>query len=178
MHPNTHFSALSSWVLLIAKAIDSYGFDSRELFAKVGLDYNKLRDPVARFSFPAVARLWQVATETTQDPSFGLTVASYWHPTTLHALGYSWLASNSLDEALERAVRYTRIVNTAASGILRIEKSEDSYCLMVNSGGLNPHAVPASVDAALAMLVIMCRAAYGDEFRPLRVSLQRDRTRL
>jgi len=82
MHPSTHFSALSSWVLLIAKAIDSYGFDSRELFAKAGLDYNKLRGPVARFSFPAVARLWQLATETTRDPSFGLSVASYWHPTT------------------------------------------------------------------------------------------------
>ena len=79
MPPSTHFSALSSWVLLIAKAIDSYGFDSRELFAKVGLDHNKLRDPVARFSFPAVARLWQLATETTGDPSFGLTVASYRH---------------------------------------------------------------------------------------------------
>jgi AraC-like DNA-binding protein len=173
MHPNTHFSALSSWVLLIAKAIDSYGCNSEDLFKKAGLEYARLREPVARFSFPAVARLWLLATETTEDPCFGLTVASFWHPTTLHALGYSWLASNNLEEAFERAVRYTRIVNTAASGILRIEKSEHSYCLIIDSDRLNPHPVPATIDAALAMLLIMCRAAYGENFRPLRVSVRR-----
>ena len=175
MHPSTHYSALSSWVLLIAKAIDAYGFDSRELFEKVGLDYKKLRDPVARFSFPAVVRLWQLATEITRDPGFGLSVASYWHPTTLHALGYSWLASNNLGEAFERASRYTRIVNTAASGVLRIEKSAASYCLIIDGGDLNPHPVPASLDAALAMMMVMSRAAYGEDFRSLRVSLRRDK---
>ena len=173
MHPSTHFSALSSWVLLIAKAIDSYGFDSRALFDKAGLDHDKLHDPLARFSFPAVARLWVLAAETSRDPCFGLTVASFWHPTTLHALGYSWLASNNLEEAFERAVRYSRIVNTAASGVLKIEKSENSYCLIIDGGGLNPNPSPASLDAALAMLMIMSRAAYGEDFRPLRVSLQR-----
>ena len=39
MHPSPHYSALSSWVLLIAKAIDSYGYDSAELFAEAGLDF-------------------------------------------------------------------------------------------------------------------------------------------
>jgi AraC-like DNA-binding protein len=175
MHPSTHFSALSSWVLLIAKAIDANGLDSRELFAKAGLDYKKLRDPVARFSFPAVVRLWQFATETTRDPGFGLSVASYWHPTTLHALGYSWLASKNLEEAFERAVRYSRIVNTAANGMLRIERSAAGYCLVIDGGGLKPHPASASLDAALAMLMVMSRAAYGEDFRPLRVSLQRDK---
>jgi len=175
MHPSTHFSALSSWVLLIAKAIDSYGCDSEKLFDDAGLDHRKLHDPLARFPFPAVTRLWQLATETTGDPGFGLTVANYWHPTTLHALGYSWLASNSLDEAFERAVRYTRIVNTAASGMLRIDRSENSYCIIINAAALAPNPVPSSVDAALAMLMIMSRAAYGEDFRPLRVSLQRDK---
>jgi AraC-like DNA-binding protein len=173
MHPSTHFSALSSWVLLISKAIDSYGFDSRELFKQAGLDHNKLHDPLARFPFPAVARLWMFAAEASRDPCFGLTVASFWHPTTLHALGYAWLASNNLEEAFERAVRYTRIVNTAASGVLKIEKSKNSYCLLINSSGINPHPTQASLDAALAVFLIMSRAAYGADFRPLRVSLQR-----
>jgi len=174
IYPNTYSSTLSSWVLLIAKAIDSYGCDSRELFNRIGLEHARLRDPIARFPYPAVARLWKVATEETEDPCFGLTVASFWHPTTLYALGYSWLASYNLEEALERAVRYSRIVNTAASGVLRIEKPGKSYALIVDGGRLNPHPVPAAIDAALAMLLIMCRAAYGEDFRPLRVSLQRD----
>ncbi len=175
MHPDTHFSALSSWVLLIAKAIDSYDCDSAELFSRVGLDYSKLRDPVARFSFPAVSRLWALATETTGDPCFGLTVAGYWHPTTLHALGYSWLASSNLEEAFERMLRYTRIINTAANGVIQIEKSIDSYCLIMDTSHLKlPQSTPASVDAALAMILTMCRASYGANFRPIRVSIQHD----
>ncbi len=174
MHLGSQFSALSSWVLLIAKAIDSYACDSEEIFAKAGLDYSRLRDPVARFSFTAVKRLWVLASEAVEDPCFALTVASFWHPTTLHALGYSWLASNNLEEAFERAVRYSRIINTAASGILKIEKSVDSYCLIIDTNRVTPPPVPASIEAAMAMLLVMSRAAYGEEFRPIRVSLQSD----
>lgn len=174
MDSNAHFSALSSWVLCIAKAIDSYGLNSRELFAQAGLDHFKLRDPVARFSYPAVGRLWKLATRATGDSGFGLTVAGYWHPTTLHALGYAWLASSKLEEAFERAMRYSRIVNTAAGGILRIERNGETFRVVVDGAGLSLPPAQVSVDAALAMLMVMCRAAYGVEFRPIRVTLRRE----
>lgn len=175
MHPDTHFSALSSWVLLIAKAIDSYGHDSAELFARAGLDHAKLHDPVARFSAPAVTRLWDIAVETTRDPCFGLTVAQFWHPTTLYALGYSWLASKNLEEAFERAVRYTRIINTAASGTLCVDKSADAYRVVVDTSAFKLNPVPAAVDAAMAMLLTMCRAAYGQGLNPVGVSVHHDK---
>jgi AraC-like DNA-binding protein len=175
MDPNAHFSALSSWVLCIAKAIDSYGLDSREVFAEVGLDHSRLHDPVARFSYPAVGRLWELATRVTGDAGFGLTVANYWHPTTLHALGYAWLASSNLEEAFERAVRYSRIVNTAAGGILRVERNADTYRVIVGGEGLSQPPAQVSLEAALAMLMVMCRAAYGVEFRPIRVTIRRQK---
>ena len=175
MDSNAHFSALSSWVLCISKAIDSYGLDSRELFSQAGLDHSRLHDPVARFSYPAVGRLWELATRLTGDSGFGLTVANYWHPTTLHALGYAWLASSNLEEAFERAVRYSRIVNTAAGGILRVERNAQTYRVVVGGEGLSQPPAQVSVEAALAMLMVMCRAAYGAEFRPLRVTLRRQK---
>lgn len=175
MHSNTHFSALSSWVLLISRAIDSYGCDSVELFARAGLDHSRLRDPVARFSGVAILRLWELATETTRDSGFGLTVAGFWHPTTLHALGYSWLASDNLEEAFQRLARYSRIINTAANGVVQIVKSTESYCLIMDASHLKvPQPSAAAVDAAMAMLLTMCRAAYGVNFRPIRVSMRRD----
>jgi len=173
MDSNAHFSALSSWILCIAKAIDSYGLDSRELFARAGLDHFRLHDPVARFSSPAVSRLWALAAQATGDPCFGLTVAKFWHPTTLHALGYAWLASNNLEEAFARAVRYSRIVNTAASGILHVDKSATSYGVVMDGAGLKLAPSQVSLDAALAMLLVLCRAAYGPAFCPLRVTVQR-----
>ena len=173
MQLNTHFSALSSWVLLIARAIDSYGCDSAELFAKVGLDHSRLRNPGARFSYPAVTRLWTLAADETRDPCFGLTVASLWHPTTLHALGYSWFASTTLEEAYERVRRYSRFINTAANGVLQMEKSENLYCLILDPSQINPAPAAVAIDAGLAMLLNMSRASYGPHFRPLRVSVQR-----
>lgn len=174
MPTSTHYSALSSWVLLIARAIDSYGLKSRKLFAEAGLDHYRLRDPVARFPYPAVLRLWRLASKSCGDPAFGLTAASFWHPTTLYALGYAWLASSNLDEAFGRAARYTRIVNTAASSVIRIEKTPASYRVLLDASNIKLKEPPADAtnDAALAMLILMCRAAYGEHFDPLRVTLQ------
>jgi AraC-like DNA-binding protein len=174
MPKSSHYSALSSWVLLIAKAIDSRGHDSGKLFARAGLDHSRLRDPLARFPATAVLKLWPLAVETTQDPAFGLTVASFWHPTTLHALGYSWLASNNLEEAFDCAARYTRIVNTAAQGVINVEASADSYQVIFDIVKFNQKPADAAVDAALAMFLIMCRAAYGSNFKLQRVTFQHD----
>ncbi len=168
-------TALSSWVLLIAKAVDSYGCDSRTLFRRAGLDYDRLHDPVARFSYRAVSRLWELASEETGDPCFGLTAASFWHPTTLHALGYSWLASHNLREALERTVRYSRIVNTAAAnGMLRLEETADAFCVAIDASHISPAPTPMALEAGLAMLMAMCRATLGDDFNPQRVELARN----
>lgn len=175
MPHNANSTALSSWILLLARAIDSHGYDSAELFAKVGLDHSLLRDPGARFSYAAVTRLWTLALETTGDACIGLTVASLWHPTTLHALGYSWFASNSLDEAYERMKRYSQFMNTAAYGALRLSKSEESYSLTLDPSRFIPPPAAVSIDAGLAMIVHMSRAAYGDNFHPIRVSIQRDK---
>ena len=174
MPTSAHYSALSSWVLLIAKAIDSYGQNSRKLFAEAGLDHYKLRDPMARFPYPSVARLWHLATEACEDPSFGLTVASNWHPTTFYALGYAWLASSNLEEAFTCASRYTRIVNTAASGIIRVEKTPASFRVLFDASHVKLGEPPtdAAADATVAVFVRMCRAAYGEHFDPMRVTLQ------
>jgi AraC-like DNA-binding protein len=159
---------------MLAKAIDSYGYDSAEVFARVGLDHSKLRDPLARFPAPAVMRLWSEAAETTGDRCFGLTVASYWHPTTLHALGYSWLASNNLAEAFDCMVRYTRIVNTAAQGVLRVEEGPGFYKVVGARSNIFPDAPDAVSDAAMAVLVTMCRAAYGAKFYCKQITFQHD----
>ena len=172
MDQNTHFSALSSVILLLARAIDSYGYDSRELFEKVGLDHSKLKDPLARFSYQAVTRLWALARDTIGDPCLGIKVASFWHPTTLHALGYSWLASNSLEEAFECMSRYARLLNTGAQGVLQLKKTVDAYHLILDPGKMNPQPHSVTIDATMAMLMTMCRTAYGENLRPVRVLFQ------
>ncbi len=166
-----HFSVISSSVLMIARAIDSYGEDSNELFRRAGLDPERLRQPLARYSHPSIQTLWQIAVEATGDPCFGLRVASFWHPTTFHALGYSWLASRNLEEAFERLVRYSSLVNTAARGALHFERMQQAFCFYASIDHVEPKPRPAAMDAGLASILVMCRAAYGSRFRPQRVTM-------
>ena len=150
---------------MIARAIDSYGLDHDDLFRRAGLDPALLEQPLKRYSYRAIQRLWALALEFSGDPCFGLRVASYWHPTTFHALGYSWLASRNLEEAFERLVRYSSIVNTASKGLMRLEKTADSFCLIADVSRVNPRPLPLAMEAGMTTILVMCRSAYGDHFR-------------
>jgi AraC-like DNA-binding protein len=174
MTPNQQSSALASWVLLIARGIDSYGLDSAEMFAQAGLDHSRLRNPGARFSYAAVTRLWELAAQTTGDDGIGLTVASFWHPTTLHALGYSWFASNNLGEAYERICRYSRFINSAANGVGQFERPGELCCMVLDPSKMKVQPAAVSIDAGLAMIVNLSRAAYGPDFQLAKVTFQHE----
>ena len=154
-------TTISSWALLIAKALDHLGYSSDSVFRAVGLDSKKLKDTNARYSIQQMQELWRTAVELTDDPLFGIKVAGYWHPTTFHALGYSWMASGSLKEAMERAVRYSKLVSDLVQ--LKFDYLNGAYRLNIGVHAANYNPVPESVDAAAAVFVYMTRLVYGDE---------------
>lgn len=165
-------STISSVALTIAKALDAAGCDSHKLFKQAGLDPEKMRDPNARYAYSAMQRLWRLAVDATKDPCFGLNVIQHWHPTTLHALGYSWMASTTLEEAFERMIRYFRIVTTSGSQAIIEESTKTSRFHYLFPPNFPPPA-HETIDAAFAMIVHMCRTSYGREFHPVRVELER-----
>jgi len=166
-------STISSWALLVAKALQAEGQDSESIFLRAGLDPGKLKDPDARYSVSGMCRLWRLSAQATADPYFGLKVASFWHPTTLNALGYSWMASDSLRDALERMARYGRLVTTVAA--MELEEFEDHFTFRIHAL-LDRSAVPhEAIDAGLATFMNMCRLSYGEGFDPLRVETLRPR---
>ena len=176
---NVTATTLSSWGLLIAKALKDYGIDPDLLFKEAGLDPQKMHEARQRYSSKSLQTLWRLAAEATNDSSFGLQAAKHWHPTTFCALGYAWLASKNLKDAMERAVRYSRIVSDVVE--LSFQKVGGGYKLGMEyiEFGLDP--VPESVDAAIASIVIMAREAYCDELNPVLVMLPRpqpDNTRV
>jgi len=164
-------TALAASHLLVQKALDAYGLDSQALFERAGLDPDSMRDPEARYSEAASTKLFELAREVTGDPCFGLKLASYWHPSSLHALGFAWMASASLKEALERLVRYFRILIVGEH--LALEETQTEYQLHIKTLPEYPRAPEEVYDAFIAVLVNMCRKSYGDEFNPLKVVLRR-----
>ena len=165
------YSTLASSALMIWKTLESYGCDARALFQQAGLDPATMRDPNARYPDSAFSALWRRAVEATRDPGFGLAVARFWHPTSFHALGYSWFASDTLKEALERAARYFLLLTDKEELIVR-EAGDEIGITLHNPDPKHPTAAE-DYDAALATIVAMCRASYGQHLNPLRVTMQR-----
>jgi len=157
-------TTISSVGLMIWKALQDSGVAADEVFTKAGLDPALLRDPVARYPFAGMTRLWNLAVETTGDPCFGLKAIQFWHPTTLHALGFAWFASANLKEGFERIVRYMRVVGTAAVARLEHMGGEFRFYLQLQPDA--PRPAPAAIDATAAMIVGMCRASFAPTFVP------------
>ena len=162
------YSTMTSWVRMIWDGLRVYDINADALFEEVGLDPRLLTDPDARYAMAKTIKLWALAVERTGDPCFGLTVAEQWHPTTWHALGYAWLASGTLEDALKRLVRYSSMITTAGEFLLK-ERSADFKLTVRGKRGemARPDAVADSVTGGI---VHMCRVSFGADFKPLRVS--------
>ena len=159
-------SALSMW-----RALESYGLDADELFRSAGLDPGRLYETNARYRDADLYKLWTLAVRTTQDSCIGLEVASFWHPSAAHALGYAWLASATLKDALERTVRYFRMMSDKEKLIL--DESDDELRLVVENPALDFPTAAEDLDASFAVLIGLCRTCHGEKFNPLRVTMRR-----
>ena len=165
-YTNLASSALSIW-----RALESYGVDPAVLFEQAGLDSRKLYDANARYRDSRLYKLWQLVAEATGDPYVGLRVASYWHPSAAHALGYAWLASATLKDALERTVRYYRMMTDKEELVL--SESEEEFRLIIENPAADYPTAPEDLDASFAALIHLCRMCHGEFFNPLRITMGR-----
>ncbi len=164
------FSTITSWARLIWEGLRTYGVDADTVFREAGLDPGALKDPGARYPLASMSRLWCLAQARSGDPCFGLRAAEQWYPTTWHGLGYAWLASATLEEALRRLVRYSAVVSNAAE--FQLAEAGGSFRLVMRAhreSGVEPNAV--AIDAVTANVVHMCRLTYGADFNPARIEL-------
>jgi AraC-like DNA-binding protein len=169
---HAEITTLGSVATLLAQALRSRDVDPAPLFAAAGIDMPGAADPGIRVPTIRMQTLWRLAVEATGDPCLGLVAARHFQPAALHGLGFAWLASDTLQAALERLVRYSRFINTATD--FRLEKTADSVDLVIRiSREQWPDFVFAAADLAMAAFLRMCRITASHSIMPLQVSLQR-----
>nr|BFE90520.1 hypothetical protein GCM10020185_10560 [Pseudomonas brassicacearum subsp. brassicacearum] len=98
----------------IVKALEIDGLDCRVLFKQLGLDFDALEDPDARFPQDSMTRLWQRAVELSGNPAIGLNMGKVVRPASFHVAGYALMSSRTLAEGFQRLVRYQRIIAESA----------------------------------------------------------------
>ena len=153
------------------KVIESYGIDPADLFQAAHIDPEKLQCASCRISYRAVDKLWEIKTRVIQDPCLGLHMADHWDPSYLHALGCTDRRADTLEEALNRLLRYIHIVTDTID--LELEQGREEFNLIVNYHS-KAETVPQRCHSRLAIIMSMCRANFGQELKAASVSFKYD----
>ncbi|MGI9309131.1 MAG: AraC family transcriptional regulator [Gammaproteobacteria bacterium] len=166
-------TTISSAASAIAETLEKhYNQDPVAVFKKAGLDPKLLDIPDARYPFRQMRKLWATALEVTGDECFGLVTGTVIRPTSFHALGFAWLASQTLHEALQRLCRYCRLISTVPLR-LDIRESATHYTLHLDTSEYDQEPPPPSIDAFTVSIVSLCRQASDKHFAPTQVTLAR-----
>jgi AraC-like DNA-binding protein len=166
-------TALLSPAINLWRALEARRIDPAPIFRAAGVDPASLGVPGKRIPVQTALRLQRVVEEAVPDPALGLDVAQQMQGTALHALGYAWLASATLDEAYRRLARYARVLSELWSARMEQEAA----------GVRITYLFPAAAarrpdwlhDWLVAGAVRLSRLTYGDGFAPLEVVLVRER---
>jgi AraC-like DNA-binding protein len=165
-------SALLSQSINIVRALEARGVDALALLRQAGCDPALFHVPEARVSNRVIQRIFDLAEQATGDECFGIEVGKQVRGVALHALGYAWLASATLREAMTRMARYTRVLTEFWRGEVREEPRGVRFVLVY--GDARGTAPLSRHDAALAGILKLCRITYGDAFTPLEATVERE----
>ncbi len=156
---------------VLADTLRARGLDSVVLFAEAGLPQLEAMDSNERVDARKLQALWRRAVELTGDEAFGIAFAEHLQPGTFQGLGFACLSSDTLHDALKRIARYYGLISSGAEVV--IEAQQGRTCLWYRIPAPKGAGAPASLDAALATMMRLCRFASGEEFSGERVELQR-----
>lgn len=162
-------TAMHSWAVVIAQALEHAGVDSQALFAEAGVGYKLAVNPYMRVPTSKMNTLFALAVKATGNPCFGLQMEEFIHPTTFHALGYSLFASTTLQDYCERLVRFFSIASDNCRH--HIEESGDVCKLRMEL--LVPNLSFESQDGWSATLVKFIRSIFKPGFTPVRIHFLR-----
>jgi len=160
---------LASAARILYRLIEHHGIDPQWVFREAGLDPALLEDPRARYRVENARAAWREAARQIDNPCFGLQAAEVWRPTDFHALGYAFLASRTLRTAIERVVRYNNVVDTVVSFAATLDDAH--LRLTYRNARSDLPDIPALEDGRWAVVIGMCRTAYGAGCDPVEIAL-------
>jgi len=172
--PNTP-TTIGSWALLIARAIESYGLNSHELFLKSDIDLKAIQaNPDIRLPVKKMTCLWQLAVKATKDECFALRLTQFFQPSTYSAAGLAFASSRNVLEGFESSLRYFKMTTDAAEH--KLERMTDNVILHIEIPPENEPVSKEAVEAFMLTLVSLARHMTSESFSPLEVAFIHDKS--
>jgi AraC-like DNA-binding protein len=154
-----------AFVRPVLAALGEAGIEPAVAAARLGLSSEALADIEARITVEAYLRLWREAPVLARDADFGLRVGQLIPVGAYDVLDYILRSSETVRAAIEKAIRYFRIMSDASEPSLVVDR--DVACLrhrLVSDGQPAPRHANEFV---LSIIVARWRSAMGTPW-PLR----------
>lgn len=153
-------TTIVTWAIAVRGALLAQQLPADQLFQQAGLDVDQLQDPNARYPVENMSRLWELATAASGNPAFPLIVPQYVQPGTLHGLGLAILASSTVADALQRLVRFSHIVSTAAH-VVANQNGDKLIVEFIPTSPVTRHAMEAFIATAVQITRMMLHDPTG-----------------
>lgn len=153
------------WVRLIFQLLEKQGLNSKQMFTAAGLKLDRMVDPSAQFSQDGLTRLWQLASQASNNPAIGLGLGDMPVLMAFDAYSVSQVSSRSVGEAMQRGVRFQHIVGGALN--LSVERTSNACKVSFASCGETMPAATQGFDAGLALSLSTMRLSTHENIIPL-----------
>jgi AraC-like DNA-binding protein len=142
------------------------------VLCKAGLTHQQIDDPRARLSVKAQIRFLEIAATALRDDCLGFHLAQKFDLRMAGLFHYVLASSDTLDEALQRAARYSAIVNEGIT--LRFREGRD-IVIRFDYAGVARHTDCHQIEFAMVTLVRTCRQLTNRHVSASRVSFTHQR---
>ncbi len=164
-------TTLASLTTLLATSLrEEYGIDPEPIYLQAGVPLTPPESPQLRYPLVNIRKLWDLSKEASGDETIGLKTGRYAKPAHFYAFGYSWLASSTLLDAMQRLTRYYQLMSTASAEVTMTEKA-DSYALSAVFPDESKSPPKEGIDCGMTAILALCDIVAEKEIRPLRVEL-------
>jgi AraC-like DNA-binding protein len=148
------------------------GIDPRPLLDKAGLTVRQIDDRGARLGVQNQIRFLELVADALPDEFVGFHLARDFDLREIGLLYYVFGSCEMLGEALQRAARYSTIVNEGVSLAL---SEGNEIAIGFNYVGVSRHADRHQIEFWMTTLVRLCRETTGLRLQPARMRLTHSR---
>lgn len=136
------------WFRGLLHAAGKIGMDEQALLAATDLTKESLASPYARLTLEQNLKLWRAIEQQSQLDNVGLAIGAQVKPIYFQLLALALMQSPSLGEALNKSMRYTRLLSDGGKYSVHEEGDLVALCYQPQAAGFSHN----QVDAVLVLL--------------------------
>ncbi|MFQ3192698.1 MAG: AraC-like DNA-binding protein [Paraglaciecola sp.] len=123
-------TTIASWLLAISQTLNKLGIDSQQVLNKFNVDLMQIKtNPDQRISVVTMTAIWDYIETISGRPDIGFLVAKHCQPQSFRSLGFSLIASDTIQDCLTRIENYAISISSSVNVVLQHEQQGTAICI-------------------------------------------------